>query len=72
MAVLLEVVFQMNRAGHEPGDKVLMTSGAAERLALRGVVEIVGEKDSEPKKAPEPRQQEAPVAKRRGRPPKVR
>lgn len=71
---LHKVIFQVDRAGHKPGDEVLMTEGAAERLAQRGVVKIVGSVDDTPVRAPEPVTPAPATAtpKRRGRPPKVK
>lgn len=73
MAVLHKVIFQIDRAGHKPGDEVLMTEGAAVRLAQRGVVKIVGSVDSDPPSPIQKPVEASPATpKRRGRPPKVK
>lgn len=79
-----EVEFLVPRAGHARGDRALMTCGAAERLALRGVVRIVQtilsgdygpqrvvDNPKLPNVASEP-PKAPPTPKRRGRPPKVK
>jgi hypothetical protein len=67
-----EVEFLVPRAGHACGDRALMTCGAAERLAQRGVVRIVQTiLPDVPSQAQRP-VEVTPSPKRRGRPPKVK